>query len=75
MVRETDVFTPGADGYHTFRIMALVVANDRHSPRFLRGPEAGRVALGDVDLDQVKLGAGHKVKMSGITNPRGGLPT
>ncbi len=38
---ETDVFTAGAEGYHTYRIPALVVDQKRHAPGHLRRPQDG----------------------------------
>ena len=40
-MRETEVFTSGAEGYHTFRIPSLVVANDGTMLAFCEGKVHG----------------------------------
>ena len=39
--RETELFTSGAEGYHTFRIPAMVVANDGTLLAFCEGRSYG----------------------------------
>jgi sialidase-1 len=46
----TDVFTGGRDGYHTYRIPALVVAGDGVLLAFCEGRRGGRSDAGDIDL-------------------------
>lgn len=45
-----DVFTSGEDGYHTFRIPALIRAADGGLLAFAEGRSAGRGDSGDIDL-------------------------
>ena len=45
-----DVFQSGRDGYHTYRIPALVVAADRSLLAFCEGRKTSRADHGDVDL-------------------------
>lgn len=45
-----DVFTAGAEGYHTYRIPALLVARDGSLLAFCEGRKTGRGDHGDVDL-------------------------
>jgi sialidase-1 len=47
---ETDVFVAGADGYHTFRIPALIVARDGSLLAFCEGRKSSRNDDGDIDL-------------------------
>ena len=41
-IRETELFTSGAEGYHTFRIPSLVVANDGTILAFCEGRKYGQ---------------------------------
>lgn len=45
-----DVFAGGQDGYHTYRIPALVVAGDGVLLAFCEGRKGGRSDAGDIDL-------------------------
>lgn len=49
---ETDVFTAGAEGYHTYRIPALVVTKSGTLVAICEGRKTGRGDHGDVDLVQ-----------------------
>jgi sialidase-1 len=49
---ETDVFTAGAEGYHTYRIPALVVTKQGTLLAICEGRKTGRGDHGDVDLVQ-----------------------
>lgn len=46
----TDVFESGRDGYHTFRIPALIVAKNGDLLAFCEGRKSSRADHGDVDL-------------------------
>jgi sialidase-1 len=46
----TDVFISGRDGYHTYRIPALIVAGDGALLAFCEGRKGGRSDAGDIDL-------------------------
>lgn len=48
--RQTDVFLSGQEGYHTFRIPALVVGKKGTLLAFCEGRKTGRNDHGDVDL-------------------------
>jgi len=48
--RETKVFTSGADGYHTFRIPALLVTAKGTLLAFCEGRKNDRNDHGDLDL-------------------------
>src|SRR5262249_8541099 len=45
-----DVFTSGAEGYHTFRIPALIVSHKGTLLAFCEGRKTSRADHGDVDL-------------------------
>ena len=47
---ETDVFTAGSDGYHTFRIPALIATKNGTLLAICEGRKAGRGDHGDLDL-------------------------
>lgn len=47
---QVDVFTAGAEGYHTFRIPALVVTKQGTLLAFCEGRKTGRGDHGDIDL-------------------------
>jgi sialidase-1 len=47
---ETNVFVSGADGYHTYRIPALVVTNNGTVLAFCEGRKSGSGDAGDIDL-------------------------
>lgn len=47
---ETDVFVAGADGYHTYRIPAIVKARDGALLAFAEGRKSGRGDAGNIDL-------------------------
>lgn len=49
-VTQVDVFTAGQDGYHTYRIPAIVRAKDGTLLAFAEGRKAGRGDAGDIDL-------------------------
>jgi sialidase-1 len=49
---QTDVFTAGTDGYHTFRIPALVVTQKGTLLAICEGRKTGRGDHGDLDLVQ-----------------------
>lgn len=46
----TDVFVSGADGYHTYRIPALLVTPGGALLAFCEGRKSGRADSGDIDL-------------------------
>jgi sialidase-1 len=46
----TDVFVSGRDGYHTYRIPALIVAGDGALLAFCEGRKGSRSDAGDIDL-------------------------
>jgi len=56
--RFTDVFVSGSDGYHTYRIPALLVAPDGNLLAFCEGRKAGRSDSGDIDLLLKRSGDG-----------------
>jgi len=49
-MQQVDVFTSGAEGYHTFRIPALVVSTKGTLLAFCEGRRKGRGDAGDIDL-------------------------
>ena len=49
-MRKVDVFTSGADGYHTYRIPSLLVSPGGHLLAFCEGRRNGRSDHGDLDL-------------------------
>jgi sialidase-1 len=49
-VSQVDVFTAGADGYHTYRIPAVLRAKDGTLLAFAEGRKAGRSDTGNIDL-------------------------
>jgi sialidase-1 len=48
--KETDLFVAGTEGYHTFRIPAVVVATNRAILAFCEGRKDGRGDSGRIDL-------------------------
>ncbi|MGE5295172.1 MAG: exo-alpha-sialidase, partial [Solirubrobacterales bacterium] len=46
----TDVFVSGKDGYHTYRIPALIVAKDGALLAFCEGRKKAQSDAGDIDL-------------------------
>src|SRR5438445_10264090 len=57
---ETDVFTAGADSYHTYRIPALVATKNGAVIAICEGRKTGRGDHGDVDLVQKRSTDGGK---------------
>jgi len=57
---EIDVFTAGAEGYHTYRIPALITAKDGTLLAICEGRKTGRGDHGDVDLVQMRSTDGGK---------------
>jgi sialidase-1 len=57
---QTDVFTAGAEGYHTFRIPALVVTKQGTLLAICEGRKTGRGDHGDLDLVQKRSTDGGK---------------
>ncbi|HEU0039990.1 MAG TPA: sialidase family protein, partial [Verrucomicrobiae bacterium] len=57
-LRQTDVFVSGADGYHTYRIPALMVSKKGTLLAFCEGRKDGRADSGDIDL-LLKRSADH----------------
>jgi sialidase-1 len=57
---ETDVFTSGAEGYHTYRIPALVVTKQGTLLAICEGRKTGRGDHGDLDLVQKRSTDGGK---------------
>jgi hypothetical protein len=49
-VEHVDVYTSGTDGYHTYRIPAIVRAGDGSLLAFAEGRKSGRGDAGDIDL-------------------------
>jgi sialidase-1 len=47
---QTDIFTSGAEGYHTYRIPALVVTNKGTLLAFCEGRKTSRADHGDIDM-------------------------
>lgn len=47
---ETDVYVAGADGYHTYRIPAIVKSRDGTLLAFAEGRKSGRGDAGNIDL-------------------------
>jgi sialidase-1 len=71
------VFTSGADGYHTYRIPAIVVTTNRTVLAFCEGRKASRSDTGDIDLlfkrstDGGKTWSAQQVIWSDATNTCG----
>jgi sialidase-1 len=59
-VVETDIFTAGADGYHTYRIPALIVTKSGTLLAICEGRKSGRGDHGDLDLVQKRSSDGGK---------------
>jgi hypothetical protein len=57
---ETHVFVAGTEGYHTFRIPALIMAKDGTLLAICEGRKTGRGDHGDVDLVQKRSSDGGK---------------
>ncbi len=57
---ETDVFTAGAEGYHTYRIPALIVTKSGTLLAICEGRKTGRGDHGDLDLVQKRSTDGGK---------------
>jgi sialidase-1 len=57
---QIDVFTAGTDGYHTFRIPALVVTAKGTLLAICEGRKTGRADHGDLDLVQKRSSDGGK---------------
>ena len=57
---QTDLFTSGTGGYHTYRIPALIVAPEGTLLAFCEGRKTGRADHGDVDLVLRRSGDGGK---------------
>jgi sialidase-1 len=53
MIRHTDVFRAGTDGYHTYRIPAIVTASDGSLVVFAEGRKENRSDPGGGDIDLV----------------------
>ena len=49
-VEQTDVFTSGQESYHTYRIPAVIRAQNGHVLAFCEGRKAGGGDAGDIDL-------------------------
>ncbi|MEE8452660.1 MAG: sialidase family protein [Thermoguttaceae bacterium] len=49
-IEQTDVFTSGTEGYHTYRIPAVVLTNEKTLLAFCEGRKTGRGDHGDLDL-------------------------
>jgi sialidase-1 len=49
-VEQTDVFVSGQDGYHTYRIPAVIRAQNGHVLAFCEGRKSGGGDAGDIDL-------------------------
>jgi hypothetical protein len=47
---QTDVFVSGQEGYHTYRIPAIVVSKKRTLLAFCEGRKRSRADHGDIDL-------------------------
>jgi sialidase-1 len=59
-LHETDVFSAGTEGYHTFRIPALVTTKNGTLLAICEGRKTGRGDHGDVDLVQKRSTDGGK---------------
>jgi sialidase-1 len=59
-LQEADVFTAGADGYHTYRIPALVATKRGVLLAICEGRKTGRGDHGDLDLVQKRSADGGK---------------
>jgi sialidase-1 len=59
-VDQTDVFVAGTEGYHTFRIPALIAAKNDTVLAICEGRKTGRGDHGDVDLVQKRSSDGGK---------------
>lgn len=49
-IRHVDVFQSGAEGYHTYRIPAIVLSSKNTLLAFCEGRKTGRADAGDIDL-------------------------
>ena len=49
-LEQIDLFTSGQEGYHTFRIPALIVTTQGTLLAFAEGRKAGRSDAGEIDL-------------------------
>ncbi len=58
--KQTNVFISGADGYHTYRIPAVMVTNKGTLLAFCEGRNTGRGDSGDIDLLLKRSGDGGK---------------
>src|SRR4029079_17589555 len=58
---ETDIFNAGDEGYHTYRIPALVATKSGVLLAICEGRKAGRGDHGDVDLVQKRSTDGGKI--------------
>jgi sialidase-1 len=76
-VEQVDVFTAGTDGYHTYRIPAIVRAKDGTLLAFAEGRKAGRSDAGDIDLlvkrsrDGGRTWSGHTIVWNHADNTAG----
>ncbi len=57
---QVDVFTSGTDGYHTFRIPAIIVAPNGDLLAFCEGRKRGRGDAGDIDIVMKRSADGGK---------------
>src|SRR5262245_54137849 len=60
LIQQTDVFTAGAEGYHSYRIPVLFVAKNGTLLAICEGRKTGRGDHGDVDLVQKRSSDGGK---------------
>ena len=56
----TDVFRSGTDGYHTYRIPAVIVSPKGHLLAFCEGRKHGRGDTGDIDIVMKRSADGGK---------------